>query len=738
MVATSAILTYEERMEKLRRTKLEHTRVKQQAGPIDLDDHGRVPITPDFHWEPVPNHPSGGFYGAKSCGANFRSLLEAHPVYINPYSSLAGGYMVYLIDWRPYRWNPFDWETWNDSHPHWNPDFDFSRLYEDQKRYGIVHGIGGIQHFAPDLEIGLGLGFGGLLERIRHFCQVNADKPETEPGLYDGLEDIVLGTQDWIARTAARAREMAGVEANPALRQNLVEMAEINDYLVNGAPRTFREACQWLAWYQMIARIYNGSGALGQLDETLRPFYERDTAAGILEAEEAVFHLFCLLLNDTQYSQIGGIGSDGRDLTSRMSYLILEAVHLLQSPSNIAVRVHENMDPEFLRTAVRYLLQDKNGSPLFMGDRGLVEGFTRNGYSRELARQRIKVGCHWCAIPGREYTLNDVVKINFARVFDTALREMMADSTVEPSTVELWVRFCRHLRRAVTVTADGLSFHLEHMWEVMPELVLDLLSHGPLEKGRDASHRGVEFYNLCIDGTALATVADSFAAIEQRVEQEKKLTWQELMRHLDNDWTDAEDVRLMMRSIPRYGSGGSRADEYAVQITHTFAQITKEVEKGYWFKLIPGWFSWANTVPLGKMVGATPNGRKAYTPINHGANPDPGPTGATSPTALAMAIASVQPGYGNTAPLQMEVDPGLARDEDGLLAMEALIRTHERMKGTQMNINVLNREKILEAHEDPSKYPDLVVRVTGFSAYFASLSKEFRQLVVDRLLAGTE
>jgi len=721
-MVTAAKLSYEERLAKLRERKLEHTRAKQKEGPWDNDDHGRIPAPPDFHFKPTPNHPSGGFFGAKSVGANFRALLESHPPYVDPYSSLAGGYMVYFFQMRE---------------PHWNPDLDWSpQLHEAQQRYGIIHGIGGGQHFAPDLRLGLRLGFGGMLNKVRHYRELNKDNPDCDPGFYDGLEDIVLGTQNWIQRTADHARQMAAGEADPELKANLLAMADMNDYLVYGVPRTFREACQWIVWYQMICRIFNGSGALDQLDEVLRPYYERDTAAGILDDEEAIFHLACLNLNDPQYSQIGGVGPDGRDLTSRVSYLILEATHRLKIPANVAVRVHENMDPAFLRTAVRYLLEDKNGSPIFMGDRGLVNGFMRNGYSLELARQRVKVGCHWCAIPGREYTLNDVVKINFACVFDVALREMMADPSVEPSTAELWERFKKHMRLGIEAVAEGEKFHLEHMWEVFPELPLDLTCHGPIEKGRDATHGSLEFYNMCVDGTALATVADSFAAIEQRVENEKKLTWQELMRHLDNDWEGAEDVRQMMRSIQRYGSGGSRGDYWAVRISQMFAETVKDVEKGYWFKLIPGLFSWAQTILFGKMVGATPNGRKAYTPINHGANPDPGPTGATSPTALAMAIASVQPGYGNTAPLQMEVDPGLARDEDGVLAMEALIKTHERMGGTQMNLNVLNREKILEAHEDPSKYPDLVVRVTGFSAYFASLSREFRQLVVDRLLTS--
>ncbi|MFW6061836.1 MAG: glycine radical domain-containing protein, partial [Planctomycetota bacterium] len=103
--------------------------------------------------------------------------------------------------------------------------------------------------------------------------------------------------------------------------------------------------------------------------------------------------------------------------------------------------------------------------------------------------------------------------------------------------------------------------------------------------------------------------------------------------------------------------------------------------------------------------------------------------------ALCQAVARVQCGWGNTCPVQLELDPGLTRDEEGVEKVAALIRTHEAEGGTLMNINILDREKILAAHEDPSRHPDLVVRVTGFTAYFAALSPQFRQLVVDRILS---
>jgi formate C-acetyltransferase len=137
---------------------------------------------------------------------------------------------------------------------------------------------------------------------------------------------------------------------------------------------------------------------------------------------------------------------------------------------------------------------------------------------------------------------------------------------------------------------------------------------------------------------------------------------------------------------------------------------------------------------LGSTVKATPDGRKKGEPINHGANPNGGCRKDGAVTSMCNSIASVQPMYGNTAPVQLEVDPGIANDAEGVEKMCAMILAI--MKGnTLLNINIIDKNTILEAHKDPSLHPDLVVRVTGFTAYFAMLSEDFRQLVVDRILA---
>ena len=266
--------------------------------------------------------------------------------------------------------------------------------------------------------------------------------------------------------------------------------------------------------------------------------------------------------------------------------------------------------------------------------------------------------------------------------------------------------------------------------------LLDLLCQGPIEKGLDASHGGVEFYTFGVDGSGLATAADSFAAVEERVEKQGRMKWEELLSYLDGDWSgeQGERARAMMKNSPRFGGGGA-ADEWAVRITRAFSETVKEKPTPEGFMMIPGLFSWVLNLSMGRKIGATPNGRHAGEGISHGANPDPGFRRDGAPTALAVAVAAVQPGYGNTAPLQIDLDPSFSNRSEDVDKVAALIRGHCDLGGTQVNINILNKEQVLEAHRDPSRFPDLIVRVTGFSAYFASLSPEMRQFVVDRIVS---
>lgn len=737
------MLTYADRLKKMRDTKIRHTLEKRkQNGYTDLDDFGTVPISEGYCVEPWYNSTNGSFYGYDGMCENFCRVIDAHEPYVDPMEMLCGrwrdmlvnyrGDLHYMPDWLKNNLKNLEFIK-NGATNQWSKRWDEQRFpYDDlkplQEKYNITTGIDGDAHFACDYRIGFELGFGGFLEKIEKYRKINPDKK----AFYDAEERCVRAIIAFIDRHIAKIKEMIPAESRPEIKENLETMLKTCEAVRLNAPKTFREACQWTAFFNCAARIYTRDGAGFQLDTLLLPYYENDVKDGILDDETAKFLIANLLLIDPHYYQISGVDENDRDMTNHLSYLILDAADSINIACNLTVRVHENCDRNFLKKAVYYLLKNKNGWPRFCNDKALCDGYMKNGIDKKTARERIAVGCNWMCVPGKEFPMNDTVKINVAKVFEEALKDMRNED--EYSTDRLFELYEKHLKIAIAVTAKGVNLHIDHAWEVTPELIMNLMMYNTIEKGEDVS-QVAELYTVGVDGAGLAVVADSFGALQQRVETEKVLTWHQVFEALDNNFAD-ERIRLILNSSLKYCHGNSFADKWAKELTKSWVSLVKSQEMPKGRQLIPGWFSWSRTIEYGSKVGATPNGRRKGEPISHGANPNPHFRQDGAPTAQSNGIASVQCGYGNTAPLQIEFDPQVAADEKGVGTVLALIEGHFKQGGTLININVLDGDKLMAANKNPDLYPDLVVRVTGFTAYFASLSPEFRQLVVDRFLKG--
>ncbi|MFA5448789.1 MAG: pyruvate formate lyase family protein, partial [Sphaerochaeta sp.] len=625
-------------------------------------------------------------------------------------------------------------------------------LEETIAKYAVDAGIGYDAHFCPDYTIGLDVGWGGLLRKIQHYRSIN---PKAS-NFYDCHTRVIESIQSWILHHIEDLQLLVATTQDPDLVEEYKEKQKVSEAIVEGKPQTLLEALQWITYFHLASRTFNRDGAGGQLDTLLQPYYEEDLRLGRIDRSLAVYYLGCFLLNDPVYWQIGGPDASGNDQSCEMSYIILDAAEKINVSLNLTLRVHDGMDMALFDRAVHLLVTYKQGWPRFSGDKALVEGFSRLGYDAELARKRIAVGCNWMSLPGMEYTLNDLYKVNLAKVFEVAWQDMMLrcgypglggdigvyvpvvkgsviQSRSEPSTSLLWMLFTEHLARAVETCAEAMRFHLTIQEDNETELLLNLLSHGPIETGLDVSSGGAMYYNLAIDASALGTVADSFTALEQRIECERRTDWNQINVKLRTSWSglDGEELRLMMASSKRYGNS-QEGDAWASRIVKSFTDLVLQ-QRSTTLVFIPGLFSWAKSHLLGRVVGATPDGRRFGEPITHGANPNAHGDDNVNALTLSTTIAKMQPGYGNTAPLQLEFDPFLEDNDPGLL-VKSIILTHFALGGTLINVNIVDKEQILEANRYPELYPDLVVRVTGFAAYFCMLTPEFRQLVVDRIL----
>jgi hypothetical protein len=358
----------------------------ERNGYMDADDTGIGALSAEIDWGFVAN-PDGTICGSRLAGRNFRILAERHPAYVDPASAIAGKvYDVLKLDW--------------------NPDYPYDELKPLHEKYDIMSGIDGRDKVSPDPTIGMKLGWNGLLGKVRRYAAINGSDDEKRE-YYAAAEDVILGMQAWIRNTIVVIRRQLELEESREYRENLEEMLEGHEWIVQNPPRTFREACQHLAWMNILIRAYTGSGAGCQLDEVLYPYYVRDTEQGRIDDHDALFYVACLLINDARHYAICGLNADGNDMTNPLSHIILEATHRIGVAANINVGYHSKLAPGFFKKSVEYALEDRNGAIRYSNVDALVTGFMRNGYPIELARQRKASVCNWTNIHGREYTMNE-------------------------------------------------------------------------------------------------------------------------------------------------------------------------------------------------------------------------------------------------------------------------------------------------------------------------------------------
>ncbi len=484
-------MMYLKKIENLRSLKIAQTAQKlEYEGYLDEDDYGR--IVPTFEWSITPNHSDGNFYGLQGWTDNFCDLMDKHATYIHPDDAFTGRWMYFMSKMRPTQYN-------QSLLPH--------ELRDRLDKYQSDAGIGFDAHFCPDYTIGLTLGWSGLIKKLEKYRKIHSNRDINK--FYDCHSRVIVAIQGWIQRHIDQLDELILNTSDPVTRLELCDKRDINKRILNDPPNSYREALQWIIWFHLASRTFNRDGAGGQLDTLLYPYYKRDIQSGKLTKEQAIYYMTCFLLNDPVYWQIGGPDKDGIDQANELSFLILDAAEYANVSLNLTLRVHDGMNESLFEKGISLLVKHKQGWPRFSGDQALVKGFMKLGFDESLARQRIATGCNWMSLPGKEYTVNDLFKVNMAKVFEVSWQDMMKlcgypgltnnigmykpvvigkkRTLLSPSISLLWKLFRKHLEVAVHSVADAIRFHLKIMKDNEVELLLNLLSHGPIERGLDVS-----------------------------------------------------------------------------------------------------------------------------------------------------------------------------------------------------------------------------------------------------------
>ncbi len=641
----------------------------------------------------------------------YAAVLEATPPFVEAYDPLPGAFGYVL-------WDLLEQAT-----------FDDERIGIDRDALWGARGchvnIGMPGHWAPDLEIGLAQGWGGIRRRIH---QAQASRAGDDLRYLQALDTIIEAAQAFIRKHAVHARELAESAMGREARA-LLQLANDIDAVVEAPPQTFGQAMIWLSLFMTLNRAYNRSNVIGRIDLLLHPFYEADAAAGRLDDRQARFLLKALLVHDTHFMCIGGTDAEGNDASNRVSYLVLEAWREIRGPANIGLRVHAGTPPDLLQLAARCLLETGEGTPTLVNDAAIAPGLVANGMAESVARTYAYGGCHWWTVPGRHYGLADGTKLNLAAALSAAWDRMMQGG--QPSLERLWEFFEETVGHTFEYAGACYNAHLDEAGRAFPELVGSLFGHGPIEKARDVFDGALEYNYFVADLMGLANVVDSLTALDAVVEGRGPHAWDEIHQALDGNFAEHASLRAALQQAPKFGNDGAHSDGIARRVRDLCVKAaqTAQPPDGR-FHILPGFYSYVCHATT-RASKATPDGRLAGEPLAHGANPVEG-CARQGYTAMARSVAAVQPGRGASSPLHLDVSPALFDNADGAESLLSLIGGFFRLGGTQVIINSTTPEMLRDAIDHPERHRDLVIRVTGFSAHFVKLKPNLQEEILSR------
>lgn len=630
-----------------------------------------------------------------------------------------------------------------------------------------LYGPGG--HITPDFQTVLGEGFQGIkaraMERLRRAEQ------EGDSGAVDFLRaaaiccDAITGLG---RRYSDLALDLAGREADPERRQELLAMAGACRQVPGLPARTFHEAVQsaWFAYAGMLHEGYQRCYGAGRMDQYLYPYYRKDLREGRITPAGAQELIDCLwikfaetnYINSEYYSHVasgfpsqqqicvGGQTPDGRDATNELTYMCIQATMntRLHQPS-LSVRFWEGTPDSLVEKACQ-LARLGTGHPSFFNDRRVVPALVKKGVAPEDARDYSSVGCAGVQPTRKDKGSHNSGYLSFAAALELALtngwwrsgRRRVGVETGDPRSFESFDRlleaFTGQLAHLIDVYHRA-SVRVEQVHrEVLPTPYLSCFVQDCVERGRDRTDGGA-FYNFGLSPRAVgfADVADSLAAIKKLVFEEGGVGMGELLDALEANFEGREDLRQMLRTrAPKYGNDDPYADEIAQRVVDIYVTESNRHRSLFGGYFHPGFSSVSANVPYGRAIGALPNGRLAWTPLADGISPSHW-ADREGPTAVALSCGRLDhEGMSGGSILNVKFTADALSGEEGIRRMAAYVRGLMEAGVWHAQFNVVDAGILREAQAHPEEYPDLLVRVAGYSAFFTSLSRQLQDDVIDR------
>lgn len=615
-------------------------------------------------------------------------------------------------------------------------------------------------HITPGLEFVLAQGIEGLRRRVEETLRgLGEDEGEKRRWCAAALfscENVLV----YARRYREEALRLAGEVDDPVRAGELREMAGLLERVPERPARTFREALQsyWLVYVLVTAEMGGccpgGGLGLGRMDQYLYPYYKRDLEEGGLSRGQALelMELFLLCFRHVDYytghqvytpgsqASLGGVTPTGLDASNELTELVMEASLRIAMPAPyISLRLHREAPERYWQAAARYAVGGL-GFPI-VNDEALIPAFLRHGRSLGDARDYICSCCYENTIPGREAFHPNAAYLNLPLVLEFALNGGRSLLTGERLGLKekrfgdfegVWNGFreqLRYVRERLVGFVDGAdAAHCrERRYPLMSLFIEDCIA-----RGMDVCQGGAR-YNLtgCIVA-GLPNVVNSLAAVRQCVFEEETVGMEELMAAIGADFEGYEDLRMRLLAAPKWGNGDGRVDDLAERVTEALFEEfggRRNPRDGRWQLAL---YSFVANHGLGEAVGAGADGRAAGSSLTRNLNPSWG-TDREGPTAVLESLSRIDfTKFPNGCSLDLRFDPAMLETRAGLGMFAGFLKGFVDLGVMQMQISMVDTETLIDAREHPEKWPNLMVKVAGYSARFVDLSEAEKEEVINR------
>ena len=610
-------------------------------------------------------------------------------------------------------------------------------------------------HIMPGYERLLQKGFGGLIEEGKSYLEKAKDAEQKQYLQAMILCDDAAG--QYILRYAAMARDLAEHETDSVFKKDLSRIAAACEQIAYGVPRNFFEAIQliWLAHEILYCENYPASESFGRLDKYLQPFYEADIASGLLTKEEAIDYIdalwikFGITLHAYENVTIGGCNPDGTGyMDNDLTKFFMQANRKMRFDQPLLTLRYNDAMPEDVWDEAISLILTGTGFPAFFGEKACIANKMRIGIPEADAREFGLIGCVELAVPGKEYAKTEVLRINWGKIMELMLnggqctmgedRFPLAEYK-DLDSIQTFDEFFQwyqdELIHFTQLAVDCINLLDQALVLCYPTPYLSSLIEGCFAKGMDVTGGGALYNETGINACGMANVVDSLAAIKKLVFDEKKVSLSTFAKALRNNYEGYQDLHTAVTyHCPHYGNDDDSVDQYyqkLVSLYGDFVDRCKNPRGGRWQL---GWYSVEDHAKMGIHTGALPDGKYAGQALANAASPVQGHD-ITGPTAAINSLLKFdQTTATNGIVLDLKFSPSYFDNKRHEQALKDMIRTYFDEGGVEIQFNVVDRSTLVNAQKDPAKYKDLVVRVSGFSAYFTSLIKETQ----DEIIARTE